>query len=203
MDTMSEHTADPAAFVKNDSAKVRWDYMPWEVVNEIRHGQLLLLTGDMPPVTEASLFHNAMCCLTAHHFAQDKEPHSGFSAVTMAAVWLLQLHGVRTYSGGNPMTGVPGLDTSWALVPWRTLQDVAQAFHHGAVKYGANNFRKGADHGRYFSACMRHMTAFAGGEIVDPDSGNYHLAHAVASLFILRALQLAGTGEDTRFWAAR
>jgi len=84
------------------------------------------------------------------------------------------------------------------LIPPEVELEVAKAFTHGAKKYSANNYRKGTRWGRYIAATRRHLNAWQLGEDLDPDSGLSHLAHALASLMMLRTLQLSKAGEDDR-----
>ena len=56
----------------------------------------------------------------------------------------------------------------------------------GAKKYGADNWKVVPNmKKRYFAATQRHLWAWYGGENTDDESGMPHLAHALASLFIL------------------
>jgi hypothetical protein len=72
-----------------------------------------------------------------------------------------------------------------SLIPREALDQMARGFEHGAAKYGRNNFKKGHKWSRCLDAAMRHITAFAHGEDLDPDSGNNHIAHALCSLAML------------------
>lgn len=74
----------------------------------------------------------------------------------------------------------------WDLVPWAAMTEVVHVLTHGAAKYAPGNWRKVPDHRRrYLSAALRHMTAWAMGEIRDTESGRPHLAHAVCCLLFL------------------
>ena len=84
------------------------------------------------------------------------------------------------------------------LIPVGALWEVAQVFGHGAQKYGRDNWLKGCDWSRYAAAALRHITQWATGEDKD-ESGYSHLAHAIASLLILRQVIIEGRGKDNRF----
>jgi len=77
--------------------------------------------------------------------------------------------------------------TMWHLLPYDALSYVAQVMTFGARKYGPGNWRQlEAPEDRYFSAMMRHLTAWRSGERFDPETGLPHLAHAATNaLFLL------------------
>lgn len=79
--------------------------------------------------------------------------------------------------------------TRWDLVPWSTLDEVAQVLTAGAAKYGDENWRAVPDaQRRYFAALLRHVMAWWGDEVNDPDDGLPHLIHAICCLMFLREL---------------
>lgn len=60
------------------------------------------------------------------------------------------------------------------------------AFRNGAEKYGPFNWRdKKVKWSVYYTAARGHLAQAYDGEDVDPISGAYHIAHAVADLAIL------------------
>jgi hypothetical protein len=77
----------------------------------------------------------------------------------------------------------------FSLIPWDALCMVVPVLEHGAEKYGVNNWRHVPDgRRRYFDAAMRHLVAWWGGERVDVETGQSHVAHAVASLLFVLVL---------------
>lgn len=50
---------------------------------------------------------------------------------------------------------------------------------YGEAKYLRGNFRKGAPITQYLDSALRHINARLRGEILDPESGKPHLAHAL------------------------
>lgn len=73
-----------------------------------------------------------------------------------------------------------------SMIPREALDELARAFAYGAAKYARGNFRVGPmAWSRLTDAALRHITAFANGEWLDPESGNSHLSHALASLAML------------------
>ena len=76
----------------------------------------------------------------------------------------------RKFDGGKPR---------WSLLPWHEVGEVVKVLTVGAIKYEDDNWKRvpnGRD--RYFSACMRHLTAWWNGERLDPETKLNHLAHA-------------------------
>ncbi|MCI4435428.1 MAG: hypothetical protein JHC33_01275 [Ignisphaera sp.] len=77
------------------------------------------------------------------------------------------------------------------LMPFDALDYVAKVLTYGIKKYPnpVENWRMNsvkADISRYKAALLRHYSAMAQGEILDPESGLPHMAHiATNSLFIL------------------
>jgi hypothetical protein len=82
----------------------------------------------------------------------------------------------------------------WDLLHLSTVEEAVKVLTYGAKKYGPNNWQglaNGVD--RYFAAVMRHLSAWQAGELIDPESGLPHLAHALTSLlFVIELSQ----GED-------
>lgn len=91
------------------------------------------------------------------------------------------------------------------LAPYGPLWAMAEVFTDGMLKPGRtpHNWRKGTAWSDYFSAAMRHLSAYQQGEDfdIDPVTGakNLHLACAMACIAILLEYQLTGTGTDDRF----
>lgn len=68
------------------------------------------------------------------------------------------------------------------IVPIEAIEEMARAFMYGARKYARGNFKKGLEVNRTLAAALRHIYAFANKEDKDPESGESHLAHALAAL---------------------
>lgn len=64
------------------------------------------------------------------------------------------------------------------LLPPVALERISEVLTFGAKKYAPGNWRKVDDRMRYAGAALRHIFARLKGEIVDPESGLPHLAHA-------------------------
>lgn len=77
----------------------------------------------------------------------------------------------------------------WDLLPWLGARAVVAVLTYGARKYSPGNWRRVSEpRDRYFAAAQRHVTAWWGGEKVDPESGELHLAHAICCLLFLLEL---------------
>ena len=75
--------------------------------------------------------------------------------------------------------------TRWDLLPWREVEEIVSVLAYGAGKYGANNWKRGLDWDRLFSAAIRHLQAAKCGEKPDPESGFSHLSHAACNLLFM------------------
>jgi len=74
----------------------------------------------------------------------------------------------------------------YSLLSFRALDEVVKTLTYGAKKYSRDNWKKIPDfHRRYLSAALRHITAHARGELLDPETGLHHLSHAIVSLMYL------------------
>lgn len=80
----------------------------------------------------------------------------------------------------------------WDLLPAKPVQALVQVLTHGARKYGVNNWKivpEAKD--RYYAALQRHIHAWRTGEMFDPETNIYHLAHAGTCLIFLLAFDIA------------
>ena len=78
----------------------------------------------------------------------------------------------------------------WDLIDMDTAEEEASVLGFGASKYSANSWQGVPDaEERYFAALMRHLVAYRRGEVLDPDSGLPHLAHARCNVSFLRYYQ--------------
>lgn len=73
------------------------------------------------------------------------------------------------------------------LIPPIAMKALAQVYTFGAEKYDDNTWQNLENfYSRYMAALHRHLNAHQLGEIRDPESGFYHLDHALWNLVALR-----------------
>lgn len=70
-------------------------------------------------------------------------------------------------------------DEEYAYLPVEPLASVARVYGMGAKKYTPRNWEAGYAWSLSYSALQRHANAFWGGEDLDPESNEPHLAHVV------------------------
>lgn len=77
----------------------------------------------------------------------------------------------------------------WHLLPFKALDYVVKTITFGAVKYGENDWQKfisrDNNERRYFSACMRHLSAWRQEELLDKETKLPHLSHAICCLLFV------------------
>jgi hypothetical protein len=73
----------------------------------------------------------------------------------------------------------------WNLLPLKTLEAVVRVLMHGAKKYAPDNWKKVQPASRYFAAALRHLVDYQAGTKKDEETGESHLAHAIACLVFL------------------
>lgn len=85
------------------------------------------------------------------------------------------------------------------LIPKDALWGMAAALSFGAKKYGRHNFRQGIAYSRMAAAAMRHITAYMEGESNDIESNLSHLDHALASIAMLKFMEVNRSDMDDRY----
>lgn len=106
------------------------------------------------------------------------------------------LEAARAWVDGEPGFTKHDQDKPRAdLLPPKALLAMARVLAYGAQKYDDENWRKGgkASVPRYVAACLRHVFAYMSGELVDAETGESHLAHAMTCLGFVIELE---TGES-------
>ena len=83
------------------------------------------------------------------------------------------------------------------LLPRSALEQTAAVLAHGALKYGAHNWRKRIGVQRNIDAALRHIVAANEGEDRDAASGLPHFAHAICDLmFVIETLRARPDLDD-------
>ncbi len=81
----------------------------------------------------------------------------------------------------------------WDLLPFAEVEEVVKVLTYGARRYGDHNWRQVDNaQNRYLAAALRHISSHRQGAQLDDESGLPHLAHAIASLLFIMALERAG-----------
>ena len=76
------------------------------------------------------------------------------------------------------------------LIPTEATKALASVITYGAKKYKPDNWKCCSDITRYVSALMRHLEAHRSGELVDDESGLWHMSHVLTNAsFIIYFLE--------------
>jgi hypothetical protein len=102
-----------------------------------------------------------------------------------------------------PFVKYDGRKRRYDLLPFDALEEVIKVLEAGAEKYDDHNWTRGCAWSRYWSAAMRHLTAWWLGESADSETGLSHLAHAVCCLLFLIAFEKRNIGDDDRISSSR
>jgi len=86
-----------------------------------------------------------------------------------------------TEGGRKNDSGKPPL----SLISYRAQIEEAKVLAFGRDKYDAWNWSNGIRWSRVVDAVLRHIGAYCDGEVLDPESGLSHLAHARCGLGFL------------------
>lgn len=85
------------------------------------------------------------------------------------------------------------------LIPRELFDGVAEVLAYGAKKYDAHNWRGGIAWSRVYSAVLRHLVKWNGGEDCDSESGINHLCHAACGLAFLLTYLRTHPALDDRY----
>lgn len=103
--------------------------------------------------------------------------------------------------GTNPKDIAGATKPHVGLIPVAAMDSVARVMELGARKYGPFNWRKNKILLMvYACAALRHIFAWVGGETLDPESKQPHLAHAAACMLIALDAMATGNAVDNREW---
>lgn len=88
-------------------------------------------------------------------------------------------------------------------IPAGAMEPIARVMELGAKKYGPYNWRQQPVRNMvYAHAALRHLTAWIGGQSIDPESGQSHLAHVASCMAIVLDAESVGTCIEDRSWMA-
>lgn len=86
-----------------------------------------------------------------------------------------------------------------SLVDPDFILGTADILTFGAKKYAKNNWQLNDDLDRYKDALLRHLYAYLGGELIDPESGKPHLDHIACNTMFIRYFEHGkGSQQDTQ-----
>ena len=72
------------------------------------------------------------------------------------------------------------------LVPLECIESIAKVLTYGADKYEENSWQELPDFWkRYKAALLRHLTALDKGELIDKESGLYHIDQVLTNAMFL------------------
>lgn len=90
----------------------------------------------------------------------------------------------------------------WWYLPIAPTIEVIKVLTYGDSKYpaedGSNWKRVPNAKKRYYSALLRHVTAWWDGEKNDPETGLNHMAHAITNALFLLYFELKGYPDETK-----
>ncbi len=86
-----------------------------------------------------------------------------------------------------------------SLLSTVAITKIATVMTFGKKKYNAHNWRKGIVYSRLLAAALRHIFAYLGGETLDAESGQSHLAHASCCLMMLLEFESTRPELDDRY----
>jgi len=101
--------------------------------------------------------------------------------------------------GKNGGTKMDGDKPQYGLLPPDSLRAVAEVMTSGAKKYSANNWVN-LEISRVLDALERHINAFKAGEEFAEDSGQHHLAHAIANTMMAYHIIMNKPAQDDRLF---
>ena len=83
------------------------------------------------------------------------------------------------------------------MPPW-SIDQVAQVYTYGTIKYDDDNWWKGMPWKKVIGPLLRHIWKWLRGEKWDDESGLHHLAHAAWQCLALMEYERNGIGKDNR-----
>ena len=165
---------NPAENFDGDQTKEMSEYMRKDCSEILESDQIVVLSGWERSVGATFEVKLAEQCgipvMKVTNIVED--PNGEISAV----LEYLETKGMK-FDGEKPR---------WDLLPYDQVEKIVRVLTIGARKYKPDNWQKVKDPiNRYSAALMRHIVAWEKGEIMDPETGEEHLAHAGCCLLFL------------------
>jgi len=202
---------------KFDGGKSRWDLMPADVILELASEATTIkglydMEARVNSIEGRMMFHysNGMEAAFNWWARKSEVPMSAgtqnpllFSAISF--VHLLDLSLI--YEEGEKNTSlrdklytleIPNAG-GFYMLPYKVLNYLGDIYLYGCQKYDENNWRKGMEWHKLFSAFCRHSGQWHGGEAYDKESGMHHLGHALWQLIGLRWYEQYTPKDDDRW----
>lgn len=114
-----------------------------------------------------------------------------------ATVFVNQVESI-TLSEGVKNDFADGKTQRYDLIAPGPLDDLAKLLGYGAEKYSARNWELGFAWSRAYNALIRHLQAFWGGEVNDPDTGLPHMAAVMCNAMFLAEFTITHPELDDR-----
>ena len=73
----------------------------------------------------------------------------------------------------------------YSMIDLQALEQCANVLEFGAKKYTRNNWKKGFPITKILDSMLRHISALANGEFIDPESGLSHIGHIQCNAMFL------------------
>lgn len=147
--------------------------VPWKAIESVK--QASIQCGASVPI---GYFDCAQCGASVpFHMAITKDNKLYCPACIDPCTCEERTGGVKHDQGKN----------QWDSIPFECLDELAKIMTYGVNKYGAPSGWESVPNmeNRYFSALMRHLSAYKQGEERDSESGHYHLSHALCNVVFL------------------
>lgn len=103
---------------------------------------------------------------------------------------------ITELNGSRHNTGKPRL--SLVVEAREAIEGAAQVLGHGLVEYGRGNWRKGLMRTEVIDSLLRHATAYAAGEDIDPKTGKPHVDFITCNALFLGTLHRTHPHLDDR-----
>jgi hypothetical protein len=69
----------------------------------------------------------------------------------------------------------------WSLLDYEAMEEVIRVLEKGAVKYGADNYKKGLNRYQVLDAMQRHLVELMKGNEEDEETFYHHAAHIICN----------------------